>query len=408
MPISSGAQSTNSVTAQSRNRCGQPSGDRGELSALALAPLDRSDRRCAFLVCLGHLRQVYDRQWLDPVASKPALNQDLAGVAPLFTHVAASGAGSLRSPLKVVLAAEEAAGILTLRWIAAQEEVELVAVLTATPGEHRPGVVDVARHLGCTLLPSEQVRDPALARWMRSEGVDLLINVHSVHVIHGDVAAAPRIGSFNLHPGPLPGYAGLNAPSWAIFNGEQRHAVTLHWMTVGIDTGAIAYDAWFALDPTATGLSASLQCVRLGLPLIETLVATALADPAAIPARPQDRAKRRYYKKSEVPFDGKLDWHRSAASLDAFIRAANYHPMVSPWGHPTTCLDGIPLGIVAARRTARACDATPGTLATGDAGAIAVATADEWLLLQQIHQAGRVRPAAECLRAGGRLESLRP
>ena len=310
----------------------------------------------------------------------------------------------------MVLAAEEAAGILALRWMVAREGVELVTVLTATPGEtkRRPGVADAARHLGCTPLPSEQVRDPVLAKWMRSEGVDLLINVHSLHVIHGDVVAAPRIGSFNLHPGPLPGYAGLNAPSWAIFNGEQRHAVTLHWMAAGIDTGAIAYDAWFHLDPTATGLSASLQCVRLGLPLVEVLVATALADPAAIPARPQDGAKRRYYKRSEVPFDGKLDWHRSAASLDAFIRAANYYPLASPWGHPTTCLDGIPLGIVAARRTGRACEATPGTLAIGDAGAIAVATADEWLLLQQIHCAGRVRPAAECLRAGGRLESLRP
>jgi UDP-4-amino-4-deoxy-L-arabinose formyltransferase/UDP-glucuronic acid dehydrogenase (UDP-4-keto-hexauronic acid decarboxylating) len=310
----------------------------------------------------------------------------------------------------VVLAAEEAAGTLALRWMAAQEEVALIAVLTATPGDAkgRPGVADAARDLGCTLLPAEQVRDPGFGRWMRSEGVDLLINVHSLHVIHGEVVAAPRIGSFNLHPGPLPGYAGLNAPSWAIFNGEQRHAVTLHWMAPGIDTGAIAYDAWFDLDPTATGLSASVRCVRLGLPLVEALVATALADPAAIPARPQDRTKRRYYKRSEVPFGGKLDWHRSAAALDAFIRAANYHPMPSPWRHPTTCLDGTPLGIVAARRTGRACDAAPGTLATGDGGAIAVATADEWLVLQRIHQAGRVRPAAECLRAGGRLESLRP
>jgi methionyl-tRNA formyltransferase len=311
--------------------------------------------------------------------------------------------------LKVVLAAEEAAGILALRWMAVQKGIELVAVLTASPGETkcRPRAADAARHLGCTLLPSERVRNPDLGRWMRSECIDLLINVHSLYVIHGDVVAAPRIGSFNLHPGPLPGYAGLNAPSWAIFNGEQSHAVTLHWMTAGIDTGAIAYDAWFHLDPTATGLSASLQCVRLGLPLVEALVATALADPAAIPARPQDRTKRRYYKRSEVPFDGKLNWHLPAASLDAFIRAANYHPLASPWGHPTTCLDGIPLGIVAARRTGRACDAKPGTLATGDAGAIVVATADEWLLLQQIHQAGQVRPASECLRAGGRLESLR-
>lgn len=222
----------------------------------------------------------------------------------------------VRKRLKVVLAAEEAAGVLALRWMAAHEGVELVAILTSMPGEAKrdPVVVDAARRLGCSLLPSAQVRDPALASWLRSEDVDLLINVHSLHVMNGDVVAVPRIGSFNLHPGPLPGYEGLNAPSWAIFNGEPCHAVTLHWMVAGVDTGAIAYDAWFSLDPNATGLSASLQCVRLGLSLIEALVGTALADPAAIPARPQERAQRRYYRRSEVPFDGKLDWHQSVAS----------------------------------------------------------------------------------------------
>ena len=306
-----------------------------------------------------------------------------------------------------MIAAEETAGLQALRWIAAQEGVELVAVLTTAPSgtKRGVGVADVAGRLGCTLLPAEQVREPSFGRWMRAERIDLLLNVHSLYVIHDEVVAAPRIGSFNLHPGPLPGYAGLNAPSWAIFNGERRHAVSLHWMAAGIDNGAIAYDAWFDLDPTATGLSASIQCVRLGLPLIEALVATALTNPGAIPARPQNQAERRYYKRGDIPFGGKLDWGLPAATLDAFIRAADYHPMPSPWGHPTACLDGIPLGIVKVRRTERACDAAPGTLAMGEAGAIEVATADEWLILHQIHDGGQVRPANEHLHLRGRFEA---
>jgi methionyl-tRNA formyltransferase len=306
------------------------------------------------------------------------------------------------------MAAEEAAGVQALRWIAAQQGVELVAVLTAAPSGTKRGVVvaDVAGRLGCKLMPAEQVRDSDFGRWMRAERIDLLINVHSLYVIHDEVVAAPRIGSFNLHPGPLPGYAGLNAPSWAICNGERRHAVSLHWMAAGIDTGPIAYDAWFDLDTTATGLSASMRCVRLGLPLIEALVATALTDPRTIPAWPQNHAQRRYYKRCDIPFGGKLNWGLPAATLDAFIRAADYHPMPSPWGHPTTSLDGTPLGVVKVRRTGRACDAAPGTLAMGETGAIEVATADEWLVLQHIHHGGQVRPAVEHLQAGGQFESL--
>lgn len=308
--------------------------------------------------------------------------------------------------MKVVLVAEEAAGIQALRLIAAREGVELVAVATGMPNGTGRGMVvgDVADKLGCSLLPAEQVRDPAFAVWLREQGIDLLINVHSLCVIHGDVVAAPRIGSFNLHPGPLPAYAGLNVPSWAIFNGERRHAVTLHWMASGIDTGAIAYQAWFDLDPDATGLSCSLQCLRLGVPLVERLLAAALHDPEAVPALPQGSARRAVYKRGHVPFDGRIDWSKPAVMLDAFIRAADYHPMPSPWGHPRTGFEGEPLDVVKVQRTGRACDVAPGTLSAGEADVIEVATADEWLILKRIQQDGRVRPAAEILKGGGRLE----
>ena len=312
--------------------------------------------------------------------------------------------------MRVVLVADEAAGIQALRLIAAQDGVDLAAVLTGTPSGTKRGMVvaDVAAKLGCAMLPAERVRDPAFGGWLRAEGVDLLINVHSLYLIHDDVIAAPHIGSFNLHPGPLPSYAGLNAPSWAVFNGETRHAVTLHWMASGIDTGAIAYEAWFDLAPDATGLSCSVQCMRLGVPLVEKLVTTALDDHGAIPARPQDGSERVLYKKGDVPFGGRADWSKPAATLDAFIRAADYHPMPSPWGHLQTCFDGTPLDVVKVLRTGRACDASPGVLAMGEAGMIEVATADEWLTLKRIQLGGQVHPAAGVLQPGGRLGPLQP
>ncbi|MEM9443632.1 MAG: hypothetical protein AAGA73_24580, partial [Pseudomonadota bacterium] len=108
--------------------------------------------------------------------------------------------------MRVVLAAEEAAGVKALRLIAEREGVELVAVLSSAARGTQRGVVvaDVATTLGSVLLPAKQVRDPAFATWLQDECVDMLINVHSLHIVHEDVVRAPRIGSFNLHPGPLP------------------------------------------------------------------------------------------------------------------------------------------------------------------------------------------------------------
>ena len=197
--------------------------------------------------------------------------------------------------MNVLLVAEESAGIQVLRMVAGSEH-DLAAVLTEPPTRGGGATVaSVAETLGVPILPSTSVRDPEFAEWMRSEEIDLLLNVHSLYVIHADLVAAPRTGSFNLHPGPLPEYAGLNAPSWAIYHGESRHAVTVHWMEPGIDTGAIAYETSFEIAEDDTGLSLSARCVREGLPLFQQLLDAAAQGRDAIPATAQDPARRRYF-----------------------------------------------------------------------------------------------------------------
>src|SRR5262245_45811537 len=161
------------------------------------------------------------------------------------------------------------------------------------------------------------VRDASTADWLAREEVDVLLNVHSLFRIDPAVVAAPRIGSFNLHPGPLPRYAGLNAPSWAIYNGETSHAVTLHWMDAEIDTGAIVYSSSFEITDRDTGLSVSATCAREGLPLVTRLLEVAAAEPDSIPAEPQDLTDRQYFGR-EIPNDGHIDWARPSRELVDF------------------------------------------------------------------------------------------
>jgi methionyl-tRNA formyltransferase len=302
--------------------------------------------------------------------------------------------------VNVLLVAEESAGIQVLRALAASPH-RLVAAMTAPPTRGGGATVGgVAEQLGGKVVPSELVRDPETADWMREEGVDLLLNVHSLYLIVGEVVAAPRIGSFNLHPGPLPEYAGLNTPSWAIYNGESRHGVTVHWMEPGVDTGAIAYEARFDLTESDTGLSVSARCVREGVPLIERLLETAAEDPAAIPAEPQDLSRRRYYKRAEVPDDGRIVWSRPAKRIVDLVRAADYFPFASPWGTPTTELGGVELAVLKASRTGEPAAEPPGTVGEARERGIAVAAADEWVLVERVQQGGRAQPAAEVLRPG--------
>lgn len=298
---------------------------------------------------------------------------------------------------RVVLAAEEAAGLKALHAVT-QSPCELVAVLTSPAPDSRRGstVGEVAKQLGHEVWPAARVKEASLATTLRSLHIDLLLNVHSLYLIHADVVTAPRIGSFNLHPGPLPQYAGLNAPSWAVYNGEASHAVTLHWMAAGVDTGAIAYEARFPLTEADTGLSVSVRCVREGIPLVSRLLEDAAKDPPAIPKIVQDLSKRRVYKRKDIPHGGRIDWSLPAKEIDAFVRGADYYPMPSPWGHPAATVAGQELLVAKVQRTGHACTESPGTLRRSDES-VEIATGDEWLQLKRLRIEDRYVDAATAL-----------
>ena len=279
---------------------------------------------------------------------------------------------------------------------------EVVAVMTRGVGGMAVGatVAGVASRLGYKLWPARQVKEDGFADTVRREEVDLLLNVHALYVLPADVVTAPRIGSFNLHPGPLPRYAGLNAPSWAIYHGEQTHAVTVHWMDGGIDTGAIAYESQMAIDEDETGLTLSAKCVRAGLPLLHDLLQAASLD--AIPRLPQPDGVRRYYGK-EVPHEGRLLWTESAARVVSFVRACDYVPFPSPWGHPRAYLAGREISVLKAAGTGERCDVAAGTVGRQVGSDMLVAARDEWVRLRRLRVGSSVFPAADVLKQGERF-----
>ena len=308
--------------------------------------------------------------------------------------------------LRVALVAEEAAGAQVLKALLATPETpEIAAVVTTTEsdGRRRSQVALAAAQLGLDVRSASELRTSSFAGLIRNLDVDVLLNVHSLVVLDPDIVRAPRIGSFNLHPGPLPKFAGLNAPSWAIYEGQKAHGVTLHWMDAGIDTGAIAYDASFAIEDSDTGLSLTAKCVRHGVPLVLRLVADATRDPHSVPAAAQDLKGRRYFGR-EVPNAGNVVWSVRADEVVRFIRAADYSPFESPWGIPRARLRDHPVGIAKASLTGDPTQELPGTVGQAlPSGAIAVAAADQWVAVRRMWHNGRYIGPREICAPGDRL-----
>lgn len=305
--------------------------------------------------------------------------------------------------MNVVLAAEDLAGVQMLQALARSSH-RLVGVLAlpSRPDTDGVSVWKVAQSLGFETWPAKLVKDSEFGKRLRAQGVDILLNVYSLYIIHPEVLAAPKFGAYNLHPGPLPRYAGLNVVSWALFQGERMHGVTVHRMEPGIDAGPIVSQSLFSLDADDTGLSLTFKCVREGVALMLSLLEKASADPNSIPLVPQDLTMREYFNK-EVPEEGRISWSWPATKVVNFIRACDYFPFRSPWGHPRTRLGVQEFALAKASRTGLPCDVPPGTVGESTACGVQVACLDEWILVRKLLVASAYISPAEILRPGDHL-----
>jgi methionyl-tRNA formyltransferase len=306
--------------------------------------------------------------------------------------------------MNIALAAEEWAGLQILQTLTRSHH-RLVAVLSSPSNdESGTSVWSVARSLGFATWPAKLVKDPDFADRLRLEQIDIFLNVHSLYIIAAAVLAVPRLGAFNLHPGPLPRYAGLNAISWAIYHGEKTHGVTIHKMEPGIDTGPIAYQSFFPVEDSDSALSLSFKCVREGGGLMLKLLEDASAEPGRLVLVPQNLSQREYFGRA-VPNEGVLSWCWPASRIINFVRACDYFPFRSPWGSPRTQLGERTIEVVKASRTGLLCDTLPGTVGSPLGSGVQVASLDEWVLVNQLKIGDKLVKAIDILKSHDRFEA---
>ncbi|MGI9623522.1 MAG: methionyl-tRNA formyltransferase [Acidimicrobiales bacterium] len=274
-------------------------------------------------------------------------------------------------PLRIVLVGEESAGRQVLERVARTDH-ELVAVLTS---EADGAIAKLAARLDVEVLPAQWVKELEFAAWLDEQAIDVLLNVHSLYIVRGEAVGAPPLGSFNLHPGPLPEYAGLNCVSWAIYEGAAEYGVTLHEMVATIDAGDVVSEVRFPIESSDTPFTLATKCIREGVPLVVDLVDKLATDPESLERRAQDQTGRRYYDKS-VPRDGLIDWDTPTEEVLRFIRAFDYFRFESPWGRPKIIYRGDIYEVKRALPSDAESDEAPGVIGQLTTDGIPVGTAD--------------------------------
>lgn len=303
-----------------------------------------------------------------------------------------------RKTLRIMIAGGEAAGVRCLQALAATDH-HIVGVLASANRTTTAGIEKLAREKGLQVWPGANVKDAAFAETVSALGVDVLLNIHSLHIVRREILHATKLGGYNLHPGPLPRLAGLNAPSWALFGDHKVHGVTLHKMDDKIDSGPIVYQSNFPITETDTALSLMSKCVSQGLPLVMRLVEELARDPNSVPLAKPGTEKLQYFGR-EVPNGGQLSWASRARDVINFVRACDYYPFESPWGHPETWQGRRKIGIVKSVATGERTSDAPGSVFLGSWGSRRVACADETVEVSHVILQNKLRRASEVLIPG--------
>jgi methionyl-tRNA formyltransferase len=254
---------------------------------------------------------------------------------------------------------------------------------------HAPPVKAWALERGIRVEQPEKVKQGRLAAVLASAQPDVAVVAAYGRILPPDALTVPRHGCVNVHASLLPQLRGAAPAQWAVARGYGESGVTIMQMDEGLDTGDIRLQKKLAIAPDETGESLLARLAPLGAQALEE--ALSLLGAGKLPRIPQDHSKA-----TLAPLlrreDGRVDWTRPAAELDARRRG------FTPWPGAWTTVDGAVLKIHAARPVQAA--GAPGTLVSGTTVACGAGTA--WELLE-VHPEGKRRMPASAWLQGARL-----
>jgi phosphoribosylglycinamide formyltransferase-1 len=82
-------------------------------------------------------------------------------------------------------------------------------------------------------------RDRAMAEWLQSHGVELVVCAGYMHLLRPSFLERFRGRVVNVHPAPLPAFPGAHPLEDLLAAGASAAAATVHFVDEGVDTGEV-------------------------------------------------------------------------------------------------------------------------------------------------------------------------
>jgi len=109
-----------------------------------------------------------------------------------------------------------------------------------------------ARCLDHKAFKERSLFDAALAHMIDEVSPDLIVYAGFMRIMGADFVSRYEGRMINIHPSLLPNFPGLHTHARALEAGLTIHGCTVHWVTAGVDEGAIIGQAGVPINPGDT------------------------------------------------------------------------------------------------------------------------------------------------------------
>jgi methionyl-tRNA formyltransferase len=186
-----------------------------------------------------------------------------------------------------------------------------------------PPVKECALKYNIPVFQPAKIKTPEAVEELRGYNADIFVVAAFGQILSKEILDMPRLGCVNIHASLLPKYRGAAPINWCIIDGEEKTGVTIMQMNEGLDTGDILTVKEVPIDKkeTAETLFDKLSVAGAEL-IVDTL--PKLANGEVTPIQ-QDDSKSSYAKLMHKSL-GKVDWTKSAVSIERLVRGLNSWP----------------------------------------------------------------------------------
>ena len=234
--------------------------------------------------------------------------------------------------------------------------------------------------------------------------VDYLFSITNLAVLPAEVLELASRAAVNFHDGPLPAYAGLNTPTWALLAGEREHGVTWHLMTDAVDCGDVLARESIAIEDGETSLSLNTKCFEAGLNSFTAL--TRDLDVCLMRRQQINGAPVRFFGKDARPAAAAMiDWFTPAEDIARLVSALDFGTYRNPLGVPKALAGDRLLLVQGVTVLGNSSGATPGTVIGGGEAPV-IATGSNDLRLDRLADADGVPLVQPALDRGDQLTVL--